>query len=705
MHVSFNNIKRKASSWFLSSIFIISNALAQQYVVEVPGKMEVAGMKLHIRDGAKGPIQNYCDKLTINNKFFRQLVDRADAYMPIIERIFEEEGVPTDFKYLVIQESSLVSDQVSTSNAVGYWQFKKETGWEMGLRIDEDIDERMNIFASSRAAARYLKKNNMQLNNWIYALLAYYAGPKGVIPLIDPNKIGATEMDIDENTHWYVLKFLAYKLTFQDNLNRNTKPILLVMDYDNCENKTLRDIANETNFPLEELEFYNKWAKKGVIPGDKDYVVAIPVKPEQQQIFLAAYSNEPRLSPEALKPWKEKTFFGLFEKPVTNTANNESTASSANSGIPVFYAWNGIKAIMAEKGDNIDKIALRAGISKEQFLEYNDLRIFDPIKEGQVYYVKPKRRKAKVPYHTVKPNETLWEISQNYGIKLSHLLRKNRMKHPEKLKPGRVLWLRKRMPEDEPIQYEPVPETPVIKQSPPVIVNSSDKKPTDSNTDVVNRSTVSNNTVKNNPKQEEQTSADLKRVSEKVKQALDVGNQASTFDTGNDKQDQVAKVANYNSDRPKVIHKVEARQTIYGISRNYGVPVDSIIAWNNLTNTSLSMGQSLLIYTQNKPEERHALLSTQSVNNSSAKVSASSASPGAYINDGIIKSEPDAQSFKTAETKINTLDAVEIHEVQAGETLYRISKKYGIKVEDILSWNNKTEPVISVGEKLRVKPL
>jgi membrane-bound lytic murein transglycosylase D len=685
---------------------------AQSYQVEVPSKMEVAGMKLYIRDGAKGPIKNYCDKLTINNKFFRQLVDRADAYMPIIERIFEEEGLPNDFKYLVIQESSLVSDQVSSSNAVGYWQFKKETALEMGLRVDDEVDERMNIVASSRAAARYIKRHNLQFDNWMYSLLGYYAGASGAKMLIDPNKIGARELDIDENTHWYLLKFLAYKITFQDNLNRNTKPILLVMEYDNCENKTLKDIAYETNYPLEDLEFYNKWAKKGFIPGDKDYVVAIPVKPEQQEAFLANYTDTPRINPEMLKPWKEKTFFGLIEKPVTNTAY-VTNGESNNSGIPVFYSWNGIKAIIAEPGDNIDKIAIRAGISKEQFLEYNDLRIFDQIRVGQVYYVKHKNRRAKIPYHTVKPNETLWEISQNYGIKLNQLLKKNRMERPEKLKPGRVLWLRKRMPEDEPIKYEKVPEPPLIKPAPPIVQKSS-------NTAVAEDKPIAQapiDAVKpqlSYLQEKEFTNAELKRISEKVKEALGADTLPTSDEDENEERDEelVASTSERaivktttgftNTQKVKVQHKVEPRQTIYGISRNYQVAVDSIMAWNRLESQSLSVGQQIVLYVNeniaNKPKAETVVEQKVVKHETPApqKVESKETKP-------VEVKEKSNEEVKSIE---NTAVVVQdqFHEVQAGETLYRISKKYGVKVEDILSWNNKIEPVISIGEKLRIKP-
>ena len=51
----------------------------------------------------------------------------------------------------------------------------------MGLRVDDQVDERMNIASASRAAARYLKQCNHYFNNWVYALQAYQMGAGGVM--------------------------------------------------------------------------------------------------------------------------------------------------------------------------------------------------------------------------------------------------------------------------------------------------------------------------------------------------------------------------------------------------------------------------------------------------------------------------------------------------------------------------------------------
>src|SRR6188768_3462894 len=124
---------------------------------EVPHKMQFAGMTLTIRDDARREIQSDVDAFTKYPRYFGVKVERAKTYFPIIEKIFAEERLPDDFKFLALQESALISDAVSVSDAVGFWQFKDFTAMEMGLRVDKEVDERMNLVSSSHAAALYLK--------------------------------------------------------------------------------------------------------------------------------------------------------------------------------------------------------------------------------------------------------------------------------------------------------------------------------------------------------------------------------------------------------------------------------------------------------------------------------------------------------------------------------------------------------------------
>jgi hypothetical protein len=90
------------------------------------------------------------------------LLKRAHRYLPVIEPILKEEGVPDDFKYLAVIESNLLP-AVSPAGATGIWQFLKKTGQAYGLRINDDVDERYHLEKATVAACRYLKKPGIPL--------------------------------------------------------------------------------------------------------------------------------------------------------------------------------------------------------------------------------------------------------------------------------------------------------------------------------------------------------------------------------------------------------------------------------------------------------------------------------------------------------------------------------------------------------------
>ena len=85
------------------------------------------------------------------------LLKRANKFFPTIEKILNEEGVPSDLKYLSVIESGL-ENVVSPAGARGFWQIMRTTGREYGLEVNSNVDERYHIAFSTRMAAQYLKK-------------------------------------------------------------------------------------------------------------------------------------------------------------------------------------------------------------------------------------------------------------------------------------------------------------------------------------------------------------------------------------------------------------------------------------------------------------------------------------------------------------------------------------------------------------------
>lgn len=83
--------------------------------------------------------------------------------------------------------------------------------------------------------------------------------------------------------------------------------------------------------------------------------------------------------------------------------------------------------ILAEEGDNLNKIAKDTGYKLKDLLAYNELPENHRIKKGDIIYLEQKQTKADKPYfeHLVKRGESLHSISQRYGIRMDNLCKMN----------------------------------------------------------------------------------------------------------------------------------------------------------------------------------------------------------------------------------------------------------------------------------------
>lgn len=99
----------------------------------------------------------------------------SKQYLPRMEEMFEEEGVPKEITRLPFVESSFVNEARSSVGAIGIWQFMPKTAMK-DLRVTVAIDERYDPLKATRAAARFLKQNHKKLKNWNLAVMAYHHG-------------------------------------------------------------------------------------------------------------------------------------------------------------------------------------------------------------------------------------------------------------------------------------------------------------------------------------------------------------------------------------------------------------------------------------------------------------------------------------------------------------------------------------------------
>lgn len=110
---------------------------------------------------------------------FREGLIRSGAWYDHIASTFERMGLPRELAALPHVESSFNPYAYSKVGAAGMWQFMRSTGRRF-LRIDGVVDERLDPYRSSEAAARFLEQNYIVLGSWPLALTAYNHGPGGM---------------------------------------------------------------------------------------------------------------------------------------------------------------------------------------------------------------------------------------------------------------------------------------------------------------------------------------------------------------------------------------------------------------------------------------------------------------------------------------------------------------------------------------------
>lgn len=108
-------------------------------------------------------------------------LERARTKRATAERIFAEEGVPSELVWLAQVESGWRVQAVSPAAAAGVWQFIPRTAQRFGLHVEDGRDDRYNFEKQTRVAARYLKfLYDYYDGNWPLAIGAYNTGEENM---------------------------------------------------------------------------------------------------------------------------------------------------------------------------------------------------------------------------------------------------------------------------------------------------------------------------------------------------------------------------------------------------------------------------------------------------------------------------------------------------------------------------------------------
>jgi len=228
---------------------------------------------------------------------------------------------------------------------------------------------------------------------------------------------------------------------------------------------------------------------------------------------------------------------------------------------------NNTKMISTNEGDTPLEISNRTGVSVKCLLKYNErlTSSTQAIPENSRVFLQKKRNgyRGKKKWHQVKEGQTLYHLSQLYGINQKKLRKRNRIDKGREPKVGQLVKLR---------------GWKVSKSKAPKTMKAQDVEETDFIEDV---KIDPDNKDTSKPKDETDTSSKDDEV-EFLDEEIDL---EETFDP----YDEVLPV------EEPLFHRVEKGETLYGIARYYGVPISQLRELNQLENNTLSVGQTLKI--------------------------------------------------------------------------------------------------------------
>lgn len=257
---------------------------------------------------------------------------------------------------------------------------------------------------------------------------------------------------------------------------------------------------------------------------------------------------------------------------------------------------NNIPVTYAKEGESIENIAQKNNLSTKKIYKYNDLPEGSKIDAGDILYLKPKRKKSFDEYHVVKEGESMYELSQIYGIKLKYLYKKNRIKPGEEVKPGSTINLQKK------------------RSNKPETIPTNDSAKLNERKNPIQKDTIKIIKKETEPTEPEnkdyhivKSGDNLYRISEKyhvfVEDMLEWNNISSPDQLVAGQKIYLNKNAAIKSGKYKTnkesnskFHTVEKGDTAYKICKQYGIKTAELIEWNKLKDIeSIKEGQKLKV--------------------------------------------------------------------------------------------------------------
>ncbi|MGH7926555.1 MAG: transglycosylase SLT domain-containing protein [Candidatus Binatia bacterium] len=291
-------------------------------------------------------------------------IKRSGRYMEYIQRVFRERGLPEELGYLPLVESSFNINARSSAGAIGMWQFMRRTGKQY-MRIDRNVDERIDPIESSRAAASYLGEAYQSLGNWPLAITSYNYGPGGIaraVAQVESDNL----VDLIENyshPNWgYAPKNFYAEFLVAVEVGKNYQHYFPGLQLDPPAN--FREVAVKRGTSASAL------AKASGLTLDE---------------FLAWNPGISRKARTVPAGYQMKLPFNDSTPPLVEVAQNKPDKSIGTKSRPQAKAQ--VVRHRVKRGETVSQIARRYGASVERILEANRINRANLLQVGALLLI------------------------------------------------------------------------------------------------------------------------------------------------------------------------------------------------------------------------------------------------------------------------------------------------------------------------------
>ncbi|MGI4761430.1 MAG: LysM peptidoglycan-binding domain-containing protein [Janthinobacterium lividum] len=607
--------------------------------------------------------------------YTQRVLEREQFYFPTFEKYLTQYNLPQELKYLAVVESALIPTAKSPVGAVGLWQFMPPTAGDLRLKRDEWVDERMHPEKATEAACKHLRYLYGVFHDWELVLAAYNWGAgnmQRVMRKTGKRNFWELYSHLPAETRNYVPTFTAimYAMKYAPEHSLND-PALRYERYEPLDTLGLRGQALDLRRLSRALGYedsltlgrYNPEVRHGGLPaGYRPYVLRYPSAArehlgEVDRATLLAYCQPTSELPQP-----------LLSRPVWLTGTQP---------------WLGHDALAATSGP-------RAATAEAT----------------------PRSRRV---HYTVRRGQTLATVAEKFEVSPAQLRRWNELPKHATLRPGRDLVVFVPLPPAEAPVSSPLPTVPrrvtLVDSATHALAVANARYAREAQALAQREATQASDLLRAQKQQAARLAAQQQRV---IFQAAALAKAAAAQEKAQRLAAEVAARADASSEASDVGASPDTLAPPAPIRRNRNrslavaprdIPAPEVIVAAKSATAPLAKGE---LYTVRPGDDLTHLARARGV--SVAQVRAWNQLPGETVlagqrlrfsapavADAVATRSVHAAATERPEPHFST------HTVQAGDTLYNISRRFKVSVQELRRLNHLTTDDVKLGQKLVVQ--